>query len=636
MTQAIWTANIIKQEVPAYAGPKAGPAPLPVACRTGSDASALPLFRLFLPNSTLKLLLVATNENGKARYKKWKDIKDLHLLSFIGALFVMGIANCRDTRQYWQSDIGPPLLRTFWSRDMFLRVFGALAAAEDDVTAPGHGAAPRTAEQSAAAAAVEREMRANATALPDHSNRLCGVRRFTAEMNVSFQKYWICGGHTVIDESMIKFRGMHPSVQHLPRKPIRIGFKAFTLATPSGYALRQWICPGGEAKDTKTKRPAAAAASAAAGAVHVEGLLRPLKATERLVLGLHDIYDGAYRVLTMDSYFSSPAVAWLLLQRQTLVVAKCVGTRADFPASLATAVARVGVQTLSERQCADTPALRCIAWNEKGLRTAKARQLFVCTALSQPAHLVIHTVTRRAVRKHRAVFDKFGRPTAAAAGGAGGTGGIAAPAAAAAAGDDERKTGSAGAASVVKKKVSRPSVAVLYGRDMAGADVSNRIAALRSPWRRSQRWVVCVIIHYLKVAAGNAWLLYRAVGGQKPFGDFFLLLARSLITKKEGNKRRGRELHSGMRPAVVAHSPQREAKGAAPRQRGRCAVCQGGGQQIKGGTDTRAKTSYFCVTCSTPAARVWLCNPNGSAAQQACWAAHTAAAHRLAQPPNSK
>jgi hypothetical protein len=166
--------------------------------------------------------------------------------------------------------------------------------------------------------------------------------------------------------------------------------------------------------------------------------------------------------------------------------------------------------------------------------------------------------------------------------------------------------------------------------ECGGCDYTNRLTALRSPYRKSTRWVVTVIIHFLKLATVNAWIVYRAVNGQLPYVAFFRLLALRLLALRKFSKPRG--LWAATPVPVAAKAPQPRARaGTPPRTRGRCAVCGGGrwdNTQRAKSKDSRSKTSAFCASCSTPNTRVWLCSQGELGVEHPCWRAHMLSAHK--------
>ena len=67
------------------------------------------------------------------------------------------------------------------------------------------------------------------------------VRLLFSKLNAKFLLHAPECNSFAIDESMVKYFGRHGCKQHIAGKPIRFGFKVWTLATPLGYCL--WMEP---------------------------------------------------------------------------------------------------------------------------------------------------------------------------------------------------------------------------------------------------------------------------------------------------------------------------------------------------------------------------------------------------------
>jgi hypothetical protein len=76
------------------------------------------------------------------------------------------------------------------------------------------------------------------SAAAESKEELSAILPFVEALNQRFSKLLVPGPDLCVDETMIKFRGNHTAVQSMPKKPIRIGFKCWALATPDGYMLR--------------------------------------------------------------------------------------------------------------------------------------------------------------------------------------------------------------------------------------------------------------------------------------------------------------------------------------------------------------------------------------------------------------
>lgn len=124
----------------------------------------------------------------------------------------------------------------------------------------------------------------NNSALPheEERDRLFKIRPVIEELRRQFQINYVLSGEVSIDETMVKFKGRKFCRQFLPSKPIRFGFKLFTLAeSKSGYIWNFEIYTGckGEAEENQTKNV-------------VVRLMSPLE-------------DKGYRLFT-DNFYTSP------------------------------------------------------------------------------------------------------------------------------------------------------------------------------------------------------------------------------------------------------------------------------------------------------------------------------------------
>ena len=86
-------------------------------------------------------------------------------------------------------------------------------------------------------------------------HRLFKIRPVIEELRRQFQLNYILSREISINETMVKFKGRKFFRRFLPSKPIRFGFKLFTLAeSKSGYIWNFEIYTGrkGEAEENQT------------------------------------------------------------------------------------------------------------------------------------------------------------------------------------------------------------------------------------------------------------------------------------------------------------------------------------------------------------------------------------------------
>jgi hypothetical protein len=534
-------------------------------------------FDLFFDDALIDTIVAGTNENIGVRKLNGidpagADVTADDIRALFGVLLRMGAMKARLLDDYWDTDIGWDPVRTVFSAKRFRTIFRSLSVSAD---------APQ----------------------PNPSDRLAAVQHFVDELNKRFAAALIPGEWVCIDETMIEFRGDHDSVQFLPKKPIPLGFKCFTISTSFGYVLCQRLYEG------KT------------GGVSDTGL------TERLVLELMEPYghfaavtaaadedavaavDGPHRIVVMDSFYSGVPLFKKLFDDNTLAVGRLSAGRALYPKelnkvtltqyvanalplppppshcrrtvtappphctapALHTVIAstvpsarpsplcRRGSDTFAVRQNVNHPELICVACKRKGKRV-----LYLSTATDVP------------------VKPERYKPNDS----------------------DEWLT--------------VPSVVPLYNRRMWTVDCSNKYVATDTPHRRSPRWWLSIVLHYFHVAVVNAYLLYSKFGHDSlptasTFHAFRKLLADELVAGFDaGRQKIGRPSN----PNTIKHTPRKtdEYYNNGRRKDGWCVSCSNSegsrGAQVR----TGSKSVWKCLECD-----VWVCF-DGLDAE--CWVRH--------------
>ena len=133
----------------------------------------------------------------------------------LAAILFMGSVRLENLSDYWSDGaLGQGFMKSRYSRNRFEAVYGHLNTDFRRPTAENKG------------------------------NLFQPVQSFVTSMNANFASAVQPGIALVVDETMIKFRGDHPSVQHMPKKPIRIGFKCWSLALVNGYMLHLKLYEG--------------------------------------------------------------------------------------------------------------------------------------------------------------------------------------------------------------------------------------------------------------------------------------------------------------------------------------------------------------------------------------------------------
>ena len=120
---------------------------------------------------------------------------------------------------------------------------------------------------------------------------------------------------------MIAYRGNHAAVQYLPKKPIPIGFKCFTISTLQGYCFNQKLYPGKH----EDKKAAAGFTTAV-----VKQLLQPY-----ITYKNGDEATKQWRCVTFDSYYTSVPLVKDLYNSGILSVGTIYPNRKHLPDAFA-------------------------------------------------------------------------------------------------------------------------------------------------------------------------------------------------------------------------------------------------------------------------------------------------------------
>jgi hypothetical protein len=280
-------------------------------------ASAKEIFRLFFDAAVMALLMDSTNASGRTKWVDWSEIEHSEFEALLGTLILMSLCPMPDMRLYWHNTFGWDPVRAIWSRDRFLRRYWALSI-HDDPSLPLDTATLEAGPP---------------------LDRLRVVQPLGTRLNERFMAVMSPGRELTGDESMIKYRGPHPSFQMMRGKPIPRGFKLWTLSDIDGYTFATHLYLGrtGDAK------------------IDVGSLTRA-------ITDLMEHFYGCYRVVFTDSAFTSKELADLLLTNKTLIVGKVSQSR-RFPLHVKEGTLERG-QYLTV-QNALQPALTATAFQDK-------------------------------------------------------------------------------------------------------------------------------------------------------------------------------------------------------------------------------------------------------------------------------
>lgn len=226
----------------------------------------------------MDLLITETNKCGKAKFgDKWTDIDSPTLFAYFGTRILMAQCRMSNLDMYWHEKYGYDPVRNVWSRQEFDRISAAFHINTD----------PK----------------------PDDTtkNRLWCVVPLLARFNANCSAALQAPASLVCDESMLAWRGKHPSGQSMKTKPIQFGFKVWTLADVSGYVYRIDLYCGGEKGNPE------------------------VDLMKNVVLKLVQPFTGQYRTIYFDAAFTTiDLMMELYRNHQTLAVGKMSSCR-TFP-----------------------------------------------------------------------------------------------------------------------------------------------------------------------------------------------------------------------------------------------------------------------------------------------------------------
>jgi len=232
-------------------------------CNTPTD-----VFMVFM-ESILDDLVYQTNLYGTQNNKTLR-IQREDMLIFIGINFFMGYHSVPSYKDYWSTspDLGVKLISNAMPRNTFEKILVNLHC-NDNKSLP-----------------------------PNNKDKLFKLRPIIDKLNVSFKNNFYGTREISVDESMIKFKGRSSIKQYNPMKPIKRGYKIWSMADQKGYMLAFKVYQGKEE--------------------NVSSEFENYGLGERVVLELTKSVWNEYREIYFDNYFSSPKLLQKLHVERTL------------------------------------------------------------------------------------------------------------------------------------------------------------------------------------------------------------------------------------------------------------------------------------------------------------------------------
>lgn len=178
------------------------------------EMNCVQLFELFFSDDLLQKILVEIS-----RYALFKNCPDLsvsisEMKVFLAILLLSGYNNLPSKRSYWEnsSDMKNILVSEGMRRDRFLQICRFVHFADSSAL--------------------------------DAQDKMFKLRLLTDTLKEKFQEHFIPEPNLAYDESMIRYFGRHGCKQFIRGKPVRFGYKVWSLNTPSGYLVNFEIYQG--------------------------------------------------------------------------------------------------------------------------------------------------------------------------------------------------------------------------------------------------------------------------------------------------------------------------------------------------------------------------------------------------------
>ena len=222
----LWTSKLTDQLAVECKFKKAKPARGLNLGNRSHFSSALDFFALILTEEILASIVSATNQCGRSKESEqqpWQDTDVREMKALFGCIMYMGLVHLPDLDMYWKESSPVDFVTSRFPRNRFRQLYFALS------TSTTHAS----------------------TAAAESKKNLSAILPFTRALNKRFSSLLVPGSNLCVDETMIKFRGTHTAIQSMPKKPIRIGFKCWALATTDGYMLNLDLYGGKESEPSE-------------------------------------------------------------------------------------------------------------------------------------------------------------------------------------------------------------------------------------------------------------------------------------------------------------------------------------------------------------------------------------------------
>ena len=284
----------------------------------------------------------------RSRFAKWKPVTISDLHGFLAIILNMGLIHLPELEDYWRTSwtCAIPFFGRVLSRNRFEEIFWMLHVSHTEPTQPVH--------------------------------KIDKVRLVLEHLIPKFQASYHPGRNIAVDETMVGFRGRFAAKQYMPKKPVKWGVKAFTMAdSSSGYILNILVYTGQETLQGARRE------------------LSHLPQPAQVVMHLVDPYLDSGRHVFTDRYYTSIPLAQALGDHNTAFTGTSNKNRAELPDNIRQLNRLKGGEVIAYR----TPTLLALAWQ------AEKRNKPVLMVSSEASAAMV-TVQSRSQNSHNGPTQK--------------------------------------------------------------------------------------------------------------------------------------------------------------------------------------------------------------------------------------
>lgn len=253
-----------------------------------SVVSCLDFVKLLWPNSLCQHIAEQTNLYARQQCAKgWHDTNSFEVWLFLGIILQMGIHRLPEITDYWARD---PLLQVDAVRNaMSLKRFQSLwryLHCEDNES------------------------------ITDSRDVTSKIKTVLGTLEHTYFTKYNPSQELSVDEMMIKFKGRKSGKIHMPKKPVKLGFKVWACSCSCCGYLCTFSVYNGRLSDSSGKK------------VPQKGLVKDV------VHGLLERFYGQQHVVYMDNFYTSGPLIEELRSQGVFTVGTILKNAAGFPTSL--------------------------------------------------------------------------------------------------------------------------------------------------------------------------------------------------------------------------------------------------------------------------------------------------------------